>query len=599
TGVTIAADGTLSVPAGTPAGSYAVVYQICENLNPTNCDTATASVTVDAAVIDAIDDTTPADLSSVNGYTGGDAGDVTTNDTLNGVAVTDSEIAITVTNDGGLTGVTIAADGTLSVPAGTPAGSYAVVYQICENLNPTNCDTATATVTVDAAVIDAVDDDFTTVVINEVQGGAAGDITTNDTLNGAAVVDAEITITVLDEGGLTNVTVDGDGIINVPAGTTPGAYTVTYQICENLNPTNCDIATVNIVVEDCLSEPTNDCDADGLTNGEEVSLGTDPENPDTDGDGILDGEEVNTDSTDPLDDCSNVNGMPLADSDCDNDGLTTAEENAAGTDIYNPDTDGDGIQDGQEVEVDGTNPLDDCDSVNGMPLGTSDCDIDGLTNDEEVQLDTDPNDPDSDQDGILDGQEVLDNTNPLDDCDHIGGTPLGTSDCDEDGLTNDEELSGIDDPSTNTNPDGNITDPENPDTDGDGISDSQEAIDGTNPVDACDSIGGTPPNGVRCTNLEIVSDYIVPGSSNDNTFQIRYIEQYPENTVRIYNRWGVLVFETRGYDNAENAFRGISNGRTTIAATNELPVGVYFYIVNYTDDAGEVQTLDGYMYINR
>ncbi|WP_155959412.1 gliding motility-associated C-terminal domain-containing protein, partial [Flavobacterium succinicans] len=27
------------------------------------------------------------------------------------------------------------------------------------------------------------------------------------------------------------------------------------------------------------------------------------------------------------------------------------------------------------------------------------------------------------------------------------------------------------------------------------------------------------------------------------------MENYPENTVEIYNRWGVLVFEVEGYDN--------------------------------------------------
>ncbi|WP_185783334.1 choice-of-anchor L domain-containing protein, partial [Croceivirga lutea] len=260
TGVTIAADGTLSVPAGTPAGSYAVVYQICENLNPTNCDTATATVTVDAAVIDAVDDTTPAELSSVNGYTGGDAGDVTTNDTLNGVAVTDSEITISVTNDGGLTGVTIAADGTLSVPAGTPAGSYAVVYQICENLNPTNCDTATATVTVDAAVIDAVDDATPAELssVNGYTGGDAGDVTTNDTLNGVAVTDAEITISVTNDGGLTGVTIAADGTLSVPAGTPAGSYAVVYQICENLNPTNCDTATATVTVDAAIIDAVDD-----------------------------------------------------------------------------------------------------------------------------------------------------------------------------------------------------------------------------------------------------------------------------------------------------------------------------------------------------
>ena len=260
TGVTIAADGTLSVPAGTPAGSYAVVYQICENLNPTNCDTATATVTVDAAVIDATADATPADLASVNGYTGGDAGDVTTNDTLNVVAVTDSEIAITVTNDGGLTGVAIAADGTLSLPAGTPAGSYTVTYQICENLNPTNCDTATATVTVDAAVIDAVDDATPAELssVNGYTGGDAGDVTTNDTLNGVAVTDSEITISVTNDGGLTGVAIAADGTLSVPAGTPAGSYTVTYQICENLNPTNCDTATATVTVDAAVIDATAD-----------------------------------------------------------------------------------------------------------------------------------------------------------------------------------------------------------------------------------------------------------------------------------------------------------------------------------------------------
>jgi hypothetical protein len=29
---------------------------------------------------------------------------------------------------------------------------------------------------------------------------------------------------------------------------------------------------------------------------------------------------------------------------------------------------------------------------------------------------------------------------------------------------------------------------------------------------------------------------------------------YPENTVEIYNRWGVLVFETTGYNNVTECF---------------------------------------------
>jgi hypothetical protein len=39
------------------------------------------------------------------------------------------------------------------VPENTPAGSYTIVYQICDKLNPTNCDTATVTVNVAALLL--------------------------------------------------------------------------------------------------------------------------------------------------------------------------------------------------------------------------------------------------------------------------------------------------------------------------------------------------------------------------------------------------------------------------------------------------------------
>ncbi|WP_162253732.1 hypothetical protein, partial [Lysobacter sp. Root690] len=35
--------------------------------------------------------------------------------------------------------------GAVTVAAGTPAGTYTLVYRLCEVLNPTNCDDATVT----------------------------------------------------------------------------------------------------------------------------------------------------------------------------------------------------------------------------------------------------------------------------------------------------------------------------------------------------------------------------------------------------------------------------------------------------------------------
>ena len=124
-----------------------------------------------------------------------------------------------------------------------------------------------------------------------------------------------------------------------------------------------------------------DSDDDGLTDGEEDALGTDPFDPDTDDDGLTDGDEVEIHGTDPLD------------PDTDDDGLNDGDEIAAGTDPFDSDTDDDGLTDGDEVHVYGTDPLD------------PDTDDDGLIDGLEVSLGLDPLDPDSDDDGIPDGQD--------------------------------------------------------------------------------------------------------------------------------------------------------------------------------------------------
>ncbi len=113
--------------------------------------------------------------------------------------------SITVT--GGLTGVTINASGTLTVPAGTLAATYTVTYQICELLNPTNCDTANVTVVVTAAAIVANDDDFSASPVNGLAGGTTATVFTNDTLNGAAFIPAAVNPTITAIGGLTGVTI--------------------------------------------------------------------------------------------------------------------------------------------------------------------------------------------------------------------------------------------------------------------------------------------------------------------------------------------------------------------------------------------------------
>jgi hypothetical protein len=214
---------------------------------------------------------------------------------------------------------------------------------------------------------------------------------------------------------------DGDGMTSFQE----------YQYSESMDP--CDPDTDGDGMEDgwevaepCLDPITGDSladgDSDSLTNLEEKLLGTGPCDPDTDGDGLDDGLEVNTWLTDPL----------LADTD--GDGLSDGyEANTSLTNPIVPDTDGDGMDDGFEDANVCLDPL--------AGDSTADPDSDGLTNLTEYGIPTDPCDDDTDDDGIIDGEEVV---------------------------------PGLD---------GFVTDPANRDTDGDGVDDGSELDAGSNPVD--------------------------------------------------------------------------------------------------------------------
>jgi len=133
--------------------------------------------------------------------------------------------------------------------------------------------------------------------------------------------------------------------------------------------------------------------------------------------------------------------------DSDGDGLTDDEEAQLGTDPFNPDTDGDELGDGREVKELKTNPL------------NPDTDGDGLSDGDEVlRRSTDPLNPDTDGDGLSDGDEVRRGTDPL------------NPDTDRDGLQDGKEVQIG-------------TDPLKPDTDNDLLLDGQESPPCPNPLD--------------------------------------------------------------------------------------------------------------------
>jgi len=134
------------------------------------------------------------------------------------------------------------------------------------------------------------------------------------------------------------------------------------------------------------------------------------------------------------------------------------------------------------------------------------------------------------------------------------------------------------------------------------------------------SISGDLDNGEITSELFLPNDYVVLtfGSSNrildddlevftavspngdgfNDTFIIQGLAQYPNNELFVYNRWGVLVYQQKRYHEIQDTpqgFRGISDGRVTIARDEELPAGTYYYVLNVEG----IKDRAGFLYINR
>ncbi len=140
-GITVS-NGTVTVAATAVPGAATLTYRLCDIADAGNCATATAVITVPAPPI----------VATADSFTlaSGASGDVLANDTLGGARATAASVTVSAT--GTLpTGVTLSAAGLVSVGSTATPGSYSVAYRICQTVAPTNCATATASVTVPSA----------------------------------------------------------------------------------------------------------------------------------------------------------------------------------------------------------------------------------------------------------------------------------------------------------------------------------------------------------------------------------------------------------------------------------------------------------------
>ena len=231
--------------------------------------------------------------------------------------------------------------------------------------------------------------------------------------------------------------------------------------------------------------PSKDTDRDNLSDFVESVLGTGYNNSDWDNDGLLDGEEYYG----WLDLLGNFHLTDLKDSDSDDDGVKDGfegrEDNITGsiTDPNDNDTDDDGLLDGCEIYG-----LDDCNNYFTNPL-SNDTDEDGISDFDEIfayyltpsRSSSDPTKPDSDYDGMPDLYELENGFNP-----RIAADGYEDADCDgflvqkqgpscilpdnSEKFTNYQEfLMG--------------TDPNNFDSDLDGLPDGWEYYYGLNPLE--------------------------------------------------------------------------------------------------------------------
>ncbi len=105
-----------------------------------------------------------------------------------------------------------------------------------------------------------------------------------------------------------------------------------------------------------LNVDWEDPDGDTLPNYIEEYFGTDKFKADTDGDGVSDFDELNYFGYDPKNPDTDGNGISDYDEDCDEDGLINGYELSIGSDPVFEDTDGDGLRDKEEIDF-GTSPI--------------------------------------------------------------------------------------------------------------------------------------------------------------------------------------------------------------------------------------------------
>ena len=562
TGVTAdPATGKIKVPDNATPATYDVEYRICVKGATSPCDTAKAKITVtpDATPsrpIKAVDDDFGKVPNTVD-YTTTNTVFSTGVDTLEGVPGILSPERDVVLTPGAQPheNITMNPNGSITVKRGTPKGTYTYEYTICQKDVPTNCDKAKVSFEVIEAHIFAKDDGVWEV---GTEGALTPSILNNDILGErVGIAPSEVTITktngkpVIDD---TKMVMNEDGRISVKKGIAEGTYTYYYTITEKANTANTSSASVTIRV---VSFSAQD-DEFNITNDKTKEFKTES---------VLKNDELNKKKNpSPVDDVILTKGEAK---DAERNPTNALTMNDDGTITIAPNTP-DGVYT-YTYRICKKSAQTECKSAEAVIKLLPAL----IANDDDFTAN--PINP-LVKEGIA--GNVLDNDRYAD------GNALEHLDKVEITMLEGQESRA------NIEPNGNVVIPQ-----------GAPAGEYTLKYNLCMKDHPTicAEAKVKIVILEdkpivIHNGISANGDGVNDGFMIEHIEGYPKNNLKIFNRWGVLVYEKDGYTNSE-PFDGHSNGRATISAESKLPQGTYYYILEYQDTAEQTHTKKGWLYL--
>ena len=559
TGIEVnAATGKLKIPTNAAPGTYQLTYQICVKGASSPCDTAKVKIIVEVPIrsLKAVDD----DFGKIP-----NAVDYTTIatvfssgvDTMEGVIGNLSPERDVILTPGAQphANITMNANGSITVKRGTPKGTYSYEYTICQKDVPTNCDSAKVTFEVVEAHIFAKDDGVWEV---GTEGALTPSILNNDIIGErVGVAPSEVTITktngkpVIDE---TKMVINEDGRISVLKNIPEGTYTYYYTITEKANIANSSSAVVTIKVvkfsaQDDEFELINDKTKENKTKS------------------VLENDELNKKKNlSPVDDVILTKGEAK---DGQRKPTTALTMNDDGTITIAPNTP-DGVYTYTYTICKKSAPTE-CKSAEAVikllpALVAEDDDFSGNPINPLVR------------EGIV--GNVLDNDRYADGkaLEYLDKVVIKM-------LDNQNSRAHIE-------PNGDVVIPQ-----------GAPAGEYTLTYNLCMKDHPTicDEAKVKIVILEdkplVIHNGISANADGQNDgFTIENIEGYPKNNLKIFNRWGVLVYEKDGYTNSE-PFEGYSNGRATMNAGSKLPQGTYYYILEYQDTAEQSHTEKGWLYL--